>query len=170
MGGLTGFPTAIETVFPQTRVQLCIVHLVRNALSYVSYKDRRAVAADLKAVYSAVTVTVTEAALMDFAATWDARYPTISKSWMAHWERIIPFFCFPADIRKAIYTTNAIESLNMTLRKVLRNHRSFPTDESAMKVIYLAIANISKKWTMPIRDWKSALNRFAIEFEGRFPL
>lgn len=168
--GLTGFPAAIETVFPQTRVQLCIVHLVRNALSYVSYKDRRAVAADLKAVYSAVTVTDAEAALMDFAATWDARYPTISKSWMAHWERIIPFFCFPADIRKAIYTTNAIESLNMTLRKVLRNHRSFPTDKSAMKVIYLAIANISKKWTMPIRDWKSALNRFAIEFEGRFPL
>ena len=168
--GLTGFPEAIETVFPQTRVQLCIVHLVRNALSYVSYKDRRAVAADLKAVYSAATATDAEVALMDFAAKWDARYPTISKSWMAHWERIIPFFSFPADIRKAIYTTNAIESLNMTLRKVLRNHRSFPTDESAMKVIYLAIANISKKWTMPIRDWKSALNRFAIEFEGRFPM
>jgi putative transposase len=168
--GLTGFPAAIETVFPKTRVQLCIVHLVRHALSYVSYKDRKAVAADLKSIYSAATATDAEAALMDFAATWDARYPTISKSWMAHWERIIPFFCFPADIRKAIYTTNAIESLNMTLRKVLRNHRSFPTDESAMKVIYLAIANVSKKWTMPIRDWKSALNRFAIEFEGRFPL
>ena len=168
--GLTGFPEAIETVFPQTRVQLCIVHLVRNALSYVCYKDRRAVAADLKAIYSAATATDAEGALMDFAAKWDARYPTISKSWMAHWERIIPFFCFPADIRKAIYTTNAIESLNMTLRKVLRNHRSFPTDEAAMKVIYLAIANVSKKWTMPIRDWKSALNRFAIEFEGRFPI
>jgi putative transposase len=168
--GLTGFPEAIETVFPQTRVQLCIVHLVRNALSYVSYKDRKAVAADLKTVYSSATATDAEAALMDFAAKWDDRYPTISKSWMAHWERIIPFFSFPADIRKAIYTTNAIESLNMTLRKVLRNHRSFPTDESAMKVIYLAIANVSKKWTMPIRDWKSALNRFAIEFEGRFPL
>jgi putative transposase len=168
--GLTGFPEAIETVFPQTRVQLCIVHLVRNALSYVSYKDRRAVASDLKAIYSAATATDAEAALMDFAAKWDARYPTISKSWMAHWERIIPFFNFPDDIRKAIYTTNAIESLNMTLRKVLRNHRSFPTDESAMKVIYLAIANVSKKWTMPIRDWKGALNRFAIEFEGRFPM
>lgn len=168
--GLTGFPEAIETVFPQTQVQLCIVHLVRHALSYVSYKDRRAVAADLKAIYRAATATDAEAALMDFATQWDARYPTISKSWMAHWERIIPFFNFPADIRKAIYTTNAIESLNMTLRKVLRNHRSFPTDESAMKVIYLAIANVSKKWTMPIRDWKSALNRFAIEFEGRFPL
>ncbi len=168
--GLTGFPEAIETVFPQTWVQLCIVHLVRNALSYVSYKDRRAVAADLKTIYSAATATDAEAALMDFAAQWDARYPTISKSWLAHWERIIPFFGFPADIRKAIYTTNAIESLNMTLRKVLRNHRSFPTDESAMKVIYLAIHNLSKKWTMPIRDWKSALNRFAIEFEGRFPM
>jgi transposase-like protein len=100
----------------------------------------------------------------------DARYPTISKSWMTHWERIIPFFAFPTDIRKAIYTTNAIESLNMILRKVLRNHRSFPTDESAMKVVFLAINNLSKKWTMPIRDWKSALNRFAIEFEGRFPM
>ena len=168
--GLTGFPEAIETVFPQTRVQLCIVHMVRNSLSYVSYKDRKAVAADLKTIYSAATALDAEAALMDFAAKWDARYPTISKSWMAHWERIIPFFAFPADIRKAIYTTNAIESLNMTLRKVLRNHRSFPTDESAMKVIFLAINNISKKWTMPIRDWKSALNRFAIEFEGRFPM
>lgn len=168
--GLTGFPEAIETVLPQTRVQLCIVHMVRNSLSYVSYKDRKAVAADLKAIYSAATATDAEAALMDFAAKWDARYPTISKSWMTHWERIIPFFAFPADIRKAIYTTNAIESLNMTLRKVLRNHRSFPTDESAMKVIFLAINNLSKKWTMPIRDWKSALNRFAIEFEGRFPL
>jgi putative transposase len=168
--GLTGFPEAIETVFPQTRVQLCIVHMVRNSLSYVSYKDRKAVAADLKTIYSAATALDAEAALMDFAAKWDARYPTISKSWMAHWERIIPFFAFPADIRKAIYTTNAIESLNMTLRKVLRNHRSFPTDESAMKVIFLAINNISKKWTMPIRDWKSALNRFAIEFQDRLPL
>lgn len=168
--GLTGFPEAIETVLPQTRVQLCIVHMVRNSLSYVSYKDRKAVAADLKAIYSAATATDAEAALMDFAAKWDARYPTINKSWMTHWERIIPFFAFPTDIRKAIYTTNAIESLNMTLRKVLRNHRSFPTDESAMKVVFLAINNLSKKWTMPIRDWKSALNRFAIEFEGRFPM
>lgn len=168
--GLTGFPEAIETVFPQTQVQLCIVHLVRNSLSYVSYKDRKAVAADLKTVYSATTEAEAEQALMSFAERWDRQYPTISKSWMHHWERIRPFFAFPADIRKAIYTTNAIESLNMTLRKVLRNHRSFPTDESAMKVIYLAIHNISRKWTMPIRDWKSALNRFAIEYEGRFPM
>jgi putative transposase len=168
--GLTGFPDAIETVFPQTQVQLCIVHLVRNALSYVSYKDRKAVAAHLKTVYGAATQDEAEQALVEFGTCWDKQYPTISKSWLHHWERIVPFFAFPADIRKAIYTTNAIESMNMTLRKVLRNHRSFPTDESVMKVIYLAIANISKKWTMPIRDWKRALNRFAIEFEGRFPM
>jgi putative transposase len=168
--GLTGFPEAIEAVYPQTRVQLCIVHQVRNSLSYVSYKDRKAVAADLKEIYSAPTVSAAEQALVDFAERWDAQYPTISKSWINHWQRIIPFFDFPADIRKAIYTTNAIESMNMTLRKVLRNHRSFPTDESAMKVIFLAIDNLSKKWTMPIRDWKAALNRFAIEFEGRVPL
>lgn len=168
--GLTGFPEAIEAVFPQTMVQLCIVHLVRNALSYVSYKDRKSVAKDLKLVYSAATAAEAELALLSFAQTWDKQYPTISKSWLSHWERIIPFFAFPADSRKAIYTTNAIESLNMTLRKVLRNHRSFPTDESAMKVIFMAMNNISKKWTMPIRDWKRALNRFAIEFEGRFPM
>lgn len=168
--GLTGFPAAIETVFPQTQVQLCIVHLVRNSLNYVSYKDRKAVAADLKQVYSAPTVEAAEQALLVFAQCWDKLYPTISKSWMTHWSRIIPFFAFPADIRKVVYTTNAIESVNMTLRKVLRNHRCFPTDESAMKVIYLAIHNLSKKWTMPIHDWKGALNRFAIEFEGRFPL
>jgi putative transposase len=168
--GLTGFPEAIEAVFPQTQVQLCIVHQVRNSLSYVSYKDRKAVAADLKTIYAAATESQAEQALVDFAERWDKQYPTISKSWLNHWQRIIPFFAFPPDIRKAIYTTNAIESMNMTLRKVLRNHRSFPTDESVMKVIYLAIHNISKKWTMPIRDWKAALNRFAIEFEDRFPL
>ena len=168
--GLTGFPEAIEAVFPQTQVQLCIVHLVRNSLGYVSYKDRQAVAADLRTIYTAATAEAAEQALVDFAELWDKQYPTISKSWMTHWHRIIPFFAFPPDIRKAIYTTNSIESLNMTLRKVLRNHRSFPTDESALKVIYLAIHHVSQKWTMPIRDWKAALNRFAIEFEGRFPL
>ncbi len=168
--GLTGFPAAIEAVFPHTRVQLCIVHMVRNSLSYVSYQDRKAVAADLRKVYGAMTESEAEQELVDFGEKWDKKYPTISKSWLNHWERIIPFFAFPADIRKAIYTTNAIESMNMTLRKVLRNHRTFPTDESAMKVIYLAIHNISRKWTMPIRNWNGALNRFAIEFEGRFPL
>jgi len=168
--GLTGFPEAIEAVFPQALVQLCIVHLVRNSLSYVSYKDRKAVAADLRRVYTASTEAEAEQALVDFAEIWDSKYPTISKSWLTHWNRVIPFFAFPPEIRRAIYTTNAIESMNMTLRKVLKPHRAFPTDESALKVIYLAIQNISKKWTMPIRDWKPALNRFAIEFEGRFPL
>lgn len=168
--GLTGFPEAIEAVFPQTRVQLCIVHLVRNSLSYVCYKDRKALAADLKKVYGAATEAAAEQALVEFGERWDKQYPTISKSWLNHWQRVIPFFTFPADIRKAIYTTNAIESLNMTLRKVLKNHRVFPTDEAAMKVVYLALGNVSKKWTMPIRDWKAALNRFAIEFEGRFSL
>jgi len=168
--GLTGFPEAIAAVFPQTQVQRCIVHQVRNALNDVSYKDRKAVAADWKSIYSAATVSEAEQALIDFSQIWDKQYPTISQSWLKHWNQVIPFFAFPPDIRKAIDTTNAIESLNMTLRKVLRNHRSFPTDESALKVIYLAIHNISKKWTMPIRDWKAALNRFAIEFEGRFPI
>jgi putative transposase len=168
--GLTGFPEAIEALFPQTAVQLCIVHMVRNALSYVSYKDRKAVAAGLRLVYTASTETEAEGHLVAFAEKWDKQYPTISKSWLTHWKRIIPFFAFPAEIRKAIYTTNAIESMNMTLRKVLKNHRAFPTDESALKVIYLAIQNISKKWTMPIRDWRPALNQFAIAFEDRFPI
>ena len=168
--GLTAFPAAIEAVFSQTTVQLCIVHMLRNSMNYVPYKDRKEVAADLKAIYSAATEAQAEQTLDAFAEKWDDKYPNISKSWITNWSRIVPLFNFPADIRKAIYTTNAIESLNMTLRKVLRNHRTFPTDESAMKVIYLTINNISKKWTMPIRDWKNALNRFAIEFEGRFPM
>jgi putative transposase len=168
--GLTGFPEAIEALFPQTTVQLCIVHMVRNALSYVSYKDRKAVAADLRLVYTASTETEAEGHLVAFAEKWDKQYPTISKSWLTHWKRITPFFAFPPEIRKAIYTTNAIESLNMTLRKVLKNHRAFPTDESALKVVYLAIQNISKKWTMPIREWRPALNQFAIMFDDRFPI
>lgn len=167
--GLTGFADAIEAVFPKTQVQLCIVHMVRNSLRYVSYKDRKAVAADLKLIYTASTEAEAEQQLMAFAQKWDKQYPIISKSWMSHWQRIIPFFAFPSEIRKAIYTTNTIESVNMTLRKVLKNHRTFPTDESALKVVYLALQNIALKWTMPIRDWKAALNRFAIAYEDRFP-
>jgi putative transposase len=167
--GLTGLPEAIETVFPQTRVQLCMVHLVRNSLKYVSYKQRKAVATDLKAIYSAATEAEAEFNLELFAEKWDQQYPTISKSWRAQWARVIPLFAFPEDIRKVIYTTNAIESVNMTLRKVTRNHRIFPSDEAVYKVLYLAMQNIAKKWTMPIRDWNPALNRFAIEFAGRFP-
>ena len=168
--GLTGFPAAIETVFPKNQIQLCIVHMVRNSLNYVSWKHRKSVAADLQKIYTALNAEAAERALVDFAENWDNLYPTISKSWLTHWQHVIPFFAFPLDIRKAIYTTNAIESMNMTLRKVLRNHRSFPSDDSALKVIFLVINNIAKKWTMPIKDWKAALNCFAIEFGDRFPL
>lgn len=168
--GLTGFPDAIEAVFPKTQVQLCIVHLVRNSLSYVSYKDRKAVAADLRLIYTSATEAEAEQQLVAFAEKWDKQYPIISRSWMNHWARVIPFFAFPDEIRRAIYTTNAIESLNMTLRKVIKNHRAFPTDEAALKVIYLAMHNVAKKWTMPISNWKPALNRFAIEFGDRMPM
>src|SRR3989440_3310316 len=167
--GLTGLPEAIETIYPHTRVQLCMVHMVRNSLKYVSYKHRKEVAADLKLIYSASTEAEAQIYLDLFAEKWDRLYPTISKMWRAHGRRVIPLFAFPADIRKVIYTTNAIESVNMTLRKVTRNHRIFPSDEAVFKVIYLAIQNIAKKWTMPIRNWKPALNCFAIEFAGRLP-
>ncbi len=167
--GLSGLPEAIEAVYPQTRVQLCMVHLVRNSLRYVSHKHMKAVATDLKAIYSASTETEAEFNLELFAEKWDALSPSISKSWRAHWSRVIPLFAFSQDIRRIIYTTNAIESVNMTLRKVTRNHRIFPSDEAVYKVVYLAMRNISKKWTMPIHHWKPALNRFAVEFAERFP-
>ena len=167
--GLTGFPEAIESVFPQARVQLCMVHMVRNSLRYVSHKHMQEVATDLKAIYSSATQEEADLNLELFAEKWDGLYPSISKSWRAQWARVIPLFAFPADIRRVIYTTNAIESLNMTLRKVTTNHRIFPSDEAVYKVIYLAMRNIAKKWTMPIRDWKPALNRFAVEFAERFP-
>src|SRR5215469_2960308 len=167
--GLTGFPEAIERVFPQTRVQLCMVPMVRNSLRYVSHKHMQEVATDLKAIYSSATEEEAELNLELFAEKWDGLYPSISKSWRSQWARVIPLFAFPADIRRVIYTTNAIESLNSTLRKVTTNHRIFPSDEAVFKVIYLAMRNIAKKWTMPIRDWKPALNRFAVEFADRFP-
>jgi putative transposase len=167
--GLTGLPGAIEAVFPQARVQLCMVHLMRSSLKYVPHKRRKAVATDLKAIYTACTEAEAEFNLELFAEKWDQQYPMISKAWRQQWAHVIPLFAFPEDIRKVIYTTNAIESVNMTLRKVTRNHRIFPSDEAVYKVLYLAIQNISKKWTMPLRDWKPALNRFAIEFAERFP-
>ena len=165
--GLTGFPAAIEAVYPQAKIQLCVVHLVRQSLRYVSWKERKALAADLKQIYGALTLDEAETALTAFAEKWDSQYPTISQIWLRHWENITPFFAYPPEIRKVIYTTNAIESLNMTLRKVMKNRRVFPSDDAAFKQIYLALQNISKKWTMPIRDWKPALARFMIEFEGR---
>lgn len=165
--GLTGFPAAIEAVYPKAKVQLCIVHLIRQSLRYVSWKERKAVATDLKAIYGAATLEAAEIALDAFAATWDKSLPTISAMWRRHWENVTPFFSYPPEIRKVIYTTNAIESLNMTLRKVMKNKRVFPSDEAAFKQIYLALQNISRKWTMPIQNWKPALARFMIEFEGR---
>lgn len=167
--GLKGLPEAIETVFPQTQVQLCIVHLVRHSLKYVGWKERKEVAADLKKIYQAATEQEAEMELEAFAEKWDGKFPTISQTWRRNWTRVIPFFAHPPEVRKVIYTTNAIESLNMSLRKVTKNRGSFPNDEAALKLLYLALANISKKWTMPIRDWKGALNQFAIVYEGRMP-
>ena len=168
--GLKGFPEAIEAVFPHAQVQLCIVHMIRNSVKYVSWKDRKKLCADLKAIYTARNVEEAESELEEFAEKWDDKFPTISKLWRNHWSNIIPFFDYPDDIRKAIYTTNAIESVNRSLRKVIKTKGVFPNDVAILKILYLALENISKKWTMPIRNWKSALNQFAIKFEGRFPM
>jgi len=168
--GLTGFPEAIASIYPNTQTQLCIVHVIRNSLKYVSWKDRKQLVEDLKSIYSASTVSEAEVNLQEFAAKWDAKYPSVSRSWFDRWANITPFFAFPPDIRKAVYTTNAIESLNMTLRKVIKNKRIFPDNESALKLLYLAVENASKKWTMPIRDWKAALGFFIIHFDGRVKL
>jgi putative transposase len=167
--GLKGFPEAIEAVYPQTAVQLCLVHMVRHSLNYVSWKMRKVVAADLKAIYSAATADEAVLRLQEFEEKWGADYPTIVKSWRSNWERIVPFFEYPPEIRRIIYTTNAIESVNMSLRKVTKSRGSFPSDEALLKLFYLALNNISKKWTMPLRDWKAALTRFTIQFEGRMP-
>lgn len=165
--GLKGFPDAINAVFPETQIQLCIVHMVRNSVKYVPWKDYKAVTAELKQIYQSVTEEAALLALNQFAEHWDDKYPQISKSWRTDWHNLNTLFNYPADIRKVIYTTNAIESLNSVIRKAIKKRKLFPTDDSAKKVIYLAIQNASKKWTMPIRDWKPALNRFMIEFEDR---
>lgn len=165
--GLKGFPDAINAVFPETQIQLCIVHMVRNSVKYVPWKDYKAVTAELKQIYQSVTEEEALLALNQFAGHWDDKYPQISKSWRTHWHNLNTLFNYPADIRKVIYTTNAIESLNSVIRKAIKKRKLFPTDDSARKVIYLAIQNASKKWTMPIRNWKPALNRFMIEFEDR---
>ena len=165
--GLKGFPEAIESVYPETQVQLCIVHMVRNSLRFVPWKDKKAVVADLKTIYTATNAEMAKENLKSFRTKWNEKYPTIADSWERDWEGLIPFLSYPDYIRKAIYTTNAIESLNRSLRKVSKNRGSFPNDESALKLLYLALSNISKKWTMPIRLWKQALNQFVILFPGR---
>ena len=168
--GLKGLPEAIETVFPNIQVQLCIVHKVRHSLQYVTWKERKAVAKDLRAIYGAATLTEAEAALARFADTWDAKYPAISQSWRADWTRLTVFFDYPPEIRKVLYTTNAIESLNFSLRKLLKTRGAFPNDEAILKVLYLGLQRIEKKWTMPIQDWKRALNHFVILFGNRVTL
>ncbi len=165
--GLKGFPDAINTAFPETQIQLCIVHMVRNSMKYVPWKDYKAVAADLKAIYQSKTEDEALLALEMLSDKWDAKYPQISRSWTAHWDNLNTLFNYPEDIRRAIYTTNAIESLNSVIRKAVKKRKLFPTDESARKVIFLAIQDASKKWTMPIRNWRQALNRFMIMFEDR---
>jgi putative transposase len=167
--GLKGLPQAIETVFPKAQVQLCIVHLVRNCLNYVSWKERKTVAADLKPIYRAATSEDAWLQLEAFAEKWDGRYASISQIWRRNWDQVTPFFAYPPEIRKVIYTTNAVESLNMSLRKVIKTRGSFPNEEAALKLLYLALERVTKKWTRPVLDWKAALNRFAILYEDRLP-
>ena len=167
--GLSGFPEAIHAAYPQTSVQLCIVHLVRAALRYVSSEDSKPVARDLKKIYQAATVVEAEAALEEFTQAWDEKYPTIAKQWRTKWSDIATLFDFPASIRKAIYTTNAIESVNSSIRKFTKNRKIYPNEASALKLIYMAIREASKRWTRPIHHWKQALNHFAVMYEGRIP-
>ncbi|KKF37099.1 IS256 family transposase [Erwinia tracheiphila] len=165
--GLKGFPDAINSVYLQTHIQLCIIHMVRNRLKYVAWKDYKAVTGGLKTVYQAPTEAAARMALAAFAEEWDDKYPQISKSWRAHGENLNTFFGYPSDIRKAIYTTNAIESLNSVIRAAIKKRKVFPTDDSVRKVIYLAIQSASKKWSMPIQNCRLAMSRFIIEFGDR---
>lgn len=167
--GLKGFPEAINTVYPNTKIQLCIVHMVRNSLRFVPWKDKKQVASDLKKIYSSLTVDEAERELLSFSKKWDKKYAAISKSWETHWPNLITLFDYPDEIRKVIYTTNAIESLNSVIRKAIKNRKVFPHDNSALKVVYLAIQAASKKWTMPLHHWNVALNRFMLEYQGRLP-
>ena len=166
--GLTGFPEAIEAVYPKTQIQLCIVHMVRNSLRYVPWKDKKKVAASLREIYSSNTADEAKDRLQEFCDLWDHKYLNIGMIWRRHWENVIPMFNYPADIKKVIYTTNAIESINMSIRKVVKNKRLFPNDDAVLKILYLALNNASKKWTQPIRDWSLTVSRFAIEFGDRF--
>jgi putative transposase len=167
--GLKGFPEVIESVYPKAEVQTCIVHMVRASLSYVNWKQRKQVAADLRQVYQAATADDASEQLDAFAQNWDAVCPVVSQIWRRHWDRITPFLAYPAEIRKVIYTTNAVESLNMSLRKIIKMRASFPNEEAALKLLYLALRNASKKWTMPVQNWSAALNRFSILWPDRMP-
>jgi transposase-like protein len=168
--GLKGLPEAIETVYPRTQVQLCIVHQVRNSLKYVTWKDRKAVAASLRTIYTAPTEAAASAALVAFTEQWGEQYSAIAPAWQKNWARLTPFFDYPPAIRKVVYTTNAIESLNYSLRKVIKGRGAFPHDDAIRKLLYLGLRNVAKKWTMPIRDWKAALNQFIILYGDRVPV
>lgn len=168
--GLKGFPEAIKAVFPKTTVQTCIVHMIRNSLRFVNPEDQRAVMVDLRPIYQATTEAAALEALDRFAASWDRKYPSISRSWLENWEKVKPFFAFEPEIRRAIYTTNAIESMNRQIRKAVKTRGMFPNDQAALKVVYLSLDRASKKWTMPIKKWGQALQQFAIHFEGRVTL
>ena len=170
MDGLTGFPDAVKAIFPETHIQHCIVHMIRNSTKFVSYKDLKTVCRDLKDVYSAINAESGHEALEDFGKKWNDKYPMIQASWERNWNNLTEFFNYPKDIRKAIYTTNTIESLNFSLRKVTKNKSSFPDDDSIYKIMYLAIKNASTRWTMPIKEWALAVNQFAILFDGRVPV
>ncbi|MCK4866730.1 MAG: IS256 family transposase [Alphaproteobacteria bacterium] len=167
--GLKGFPEAINAVFPETCVQTCIVHMIRHSLNYVGWKERKAVAGDLKSIYRAESADAAVLRLDEFERKWGDKFPPIGQSWRRNWEQIIPFFAYPEAVRKVIYTTNAIESLNMSLRKIIKNRGHFPSDDAATKLLYLALRNAAKKWTMPPIFWKQAMNQFAILFQDRFP-
>lgn len=167
--GLKGFPEAIEAVFPQTVVQTCIVHMIRNSVRFVGYKDRRDLVRDLKPIYAAASREEAEAALTRFEDKWGRRYPMIGASWRAAWERVVPFLDFPPEVRRIIYTTNAIESLNSTLRKLVYYRGHFPSDDAVFKLLYLALRNIEKRWNRTARDWSKALGQFAIFFPDRLP-
>lgn len=164
--GLKGFPEAIEAIFPQAQVQLCLVHLVRNSLNYVGWKQRKAVAADLKSIYQSTTAEAARQALNEFSQKWDKQFPTIRPIWQRNWERITPFFAFAPEIRRVVYTTNAVESLNMSLRKITKNRAAFPSEQAAIKLLYLALKNVAAKWET-IQNWKAALNQFAVLWEDR---
>jgi len=159
--GLKGFPDAIGAAYPKTTVQLCIVHMVRNSLGYVNWKERKTVAQDLRAIYRAATAEEAEQRLLEFEERWDAKYAAIGKLWRRHWAGIVPLFAYPEEIRRAIYTTNVVESLHMTLRKVIKTHASFPSEEAALKLLYLALTNIPKKWKAGT-TWRTALNHFTL--------
>ena len=165
--GLTGFVEAIEASFPTATVQTCLVHQVRSSLRFVSYKDRKAVAGALRPIYTAATEDAALGALGDFEKAWGARYPMIPETWHRQWERFIPFLAFPQDVRRIIYTTNSIEAVNRQLRKIIKTRGHFPTEDAALKLLWLALQNAEKKWTYPIKEWQRALHQFAIYFPDR---